>query len=77
MLTNQSKIQLKLFQRKQLKTAESTSDLTCHKVAIKITKAPKISSQNISETLEHETNTKRTIYISRRKAANLNKLRLI
>ena len=59
MLTNQSKIQLKLFQRKQLKIAESTSDLICHKVAIKITKASKILPQNISETLENETNTKK------------------
>ena len=41
MLNNQSKIQLKLFQRKQLKTAESTSDFICHKVAIKLQKLQK------------------------------------
>ena len=55
MLHNLPQIHLKLPQKSNSKTADTTGDLIGNKIANEITKVSKTSPQNISETVESET----------------------
>ena len=70
MLNNLQQIKLKLLQKRVIQKTAEANDKIGNDIGDEISKASRRSLKNSLETVESERNTKRKIYISRRKTGS-------